>query len=168
MAHKPDFWNTHQNIHVIPGLFDICVEVGRRLGIPAMRCHRRFTIPRGMSSARYSFSHPVYSLKGRIIEVWSKRAEAKGISMPDGRLYTPGYGIGPMEFEEVLSRVNWSSVSRALELVVHPATGIDPELFGRMTESRLAEYRMLREPALTDRLRSIGIEPVGFEVLYGC
>src|SRR5262245_55538218 len=46
IADQPDFWNTHQNFHVFPGLFAVCVALGQELHIPAMRCHRRFTVPR--------------------------------------------------------------------------------------------------------------------------
>ena len=27
----PDFWNTHQNIHVFPGLFEVCLSTAREL-----------------------------------------------------------------------------------------------------------------------------------------
>jgi predicted glycoside hydrolase/deacetylase ChbG (UPF0249 family) len=30
----PDYWNTHQNVHVNPGLFAIAVEVGSNWGFP--------------------------------------------------------------------------------------------------------------------------------------
>jgi predicted glycoside hydrolase/deacetylase ChbG (UPF0249 family) len=31
IAGKPDFWNTHQNFHVFPGLFKACVALGQEL-----------------------------------------------------------------------------------------------------------------------------------------
>ena len=45
LAGAADFWNTHQDVHVFPGLFQLFVEFGKALKIPAMRCHERFTLP---------------------------------------------------------------------------------------------------------------------------
>jgi hypothetical protein len=38
-------------------------------------------------------------------------------------------------------------------------------MFGALTESRLREYDMYKEPNLVTSLMRLGVEPVGFEVL---
>jgi predicted glycoside hydrolase/deacetylase ChbG (UPF0249 family) len=165
LAGMPDFWNTHENVHVIPRLFHACVALGRGLGIRAMRCHRRVTLPRDDTPAHYHLGHPLYWLKGQIIARWSRRAEAQGVLMPDGRIYVPGYAEGAAAIETVLGRVPWQGVDRALELIAHPATTVDAALFGGMTESRVLEYQGLRDPGLLERLQGAGVEVVGFEAL---
>jgi hypothetical protein len=85
--------------------------------------------------------------------------------MPDSRLYMPGYSPGLAAIEEVLRRVPWTNLSTAVEMVVHPATVVDTELFGGLRESRVLEYKTLRDPALVERLRRTGVEVVGFEAL---
>lgn len=168
VAGAPDFWNTHQNAHVAPEIFATCVELGQRLGIRMMRSHRRITAPRGLSPAAYNLRHPIYWLKGRLIARWAARAEARGVLMPDGIVHAPGYKGDKAAVEEMVRRVRWRSVRRVAELIIHPATAVVPELFGSMTDSRVREYAVFRDPGLRGRLAAAGVESVGFEVLrYG-
>jgi hypothetical protein len=94
------------------------------------------------------------------------KARAKGMSMPDGRLYLPGYEAGQYALTSVLGRVNWRDVSTAVELVIHPAKALDAALFGSLMESRLREYEMFREPRLAEKLERAGVRLVGFDALY--
>jgi predicted glycoside hydrolase/deacetylase ChbG (UPF0249 family) len=166
LAGEPDFWNTHQNVHVFPGLFSLFVDLGRELHIPAMRSHRRITIPRNGSPVSHNVSHPSYWLKGFIIARWSDRAESLGVQMPDGRLYTPGYnGKGTATMLETIHRVEWRQVRKAVEIVMHPATSVDKQLFGSITESRVIEYKTLTDPILLKQLGQEAVDLVGFEAL---
>ncbi|MCG8347245.1 MAG: ChbG/HpnK family deacetylase [Chloroflexales bacterium] len=161
-----DFWNTHQNVHVSPGLFHICVSSGQELGIPAMRCHRRITMPRRGSATWYHMWHPLYWIKGVVIDQWSLWAARQGMAMPAGMISTPGYGRGKAAIEEMMRQVRWPTLKRAAELVIHPATSIVGELFGQLRESRLREYAVFSDPGLKDRLWEMGLITVGFESLY--
>lgn len=163
---RPDFWNTHEGIHVAPAIFQTCVDVARELGIPAMRCHRRVTVPRQGSARQFLLRHPLYWLKGRLVAAWSRRAEGRGMLMPDGLVTSPGFR-DKSAIEEIVARMSWGGVRRAVEYIIHPSNRNHPELFGSMTESRLREYETFRDPGLRGRLRQAGIEPVGFEVLHG-
>ncbi|WP_298815795.1 carbohydrate deacetylase [Chloroflexus sp.] len=164
VAGQPDFWNTHQNVHVLPGLFPLVVEVARQLGIPAMRSHRRITAPRHGSPLRYHLTHPIYWLKGQIIARWVATAAQQGMRMPAGVVSTPGYGPGKAAIDRIIPRVPWPPAN-PVELVIHPATRVLPELFGGLTESRLREYEVFRDPTLVERLAVSGVQVVGFEVL---
>lgn len=164
VAGQPDFWNTHQNVHVLPGLFALAVAVARRLGIPAMRSHRRITAPRNGSAFSYHLTHPVYWLKGQMIARWAAAAARQGMRMPAGVVSTPGYGPGKAAVEQIVPRVPWPRHGPA-ELVIHPATQMIPELFGELTESRLREYEVFRDPGLARRLAAAGVQTVGFEAL---
>ncbi|GAB4114783.1 MAG: ChbG/HpnK family deacetylase [Roseiflexaceae bacterium] len=166
-AGMPDFWNTHENIHVTPGLFGVCVDLGQKLGIKAMRCQRRVTIPKSGSALMFNLRHPFYWLKGVVIDRWSSAAERRGMHMPDGAIHTPGFRDGDSDIADALRRAPWRHVRRAAELIIHPATRLEPELFGNLTESRLRDYRVFSDPALKDRLIAAGMQPAGFEVLYG-
>jgi hypothetical protein len=84
--------------------------------------------------------------------------------MPDGRVHMHGYE--QPDIEEVLKRLQWSSVKKAVELVIHPATMIQEDLFGTLTKSRVLEYETFRDPELVTCLYQAGIEPVGFKVLH--
>ncbi len=165
VAGQPDYWNTHQNAHVAPAIFAVCVDLGQQLGIRMMRSHRRITAPRGMSPLAYNLRHPLYWVKGQLINRWAARAESRGVLMPDGIVHAPGYAGGKAAVEEMLGRVRWQDVRRVAELIIHPATAVVPELFGSMTDTRLKEYAAFRDPGLRGRLSAAGIESVGFEVL---
>jgi predicted glycoside hydrolase/deacetylase ChbG (UPF0249 family) len=162
---KPDFWNTHQDVHLSPGLFQIFVRLAGELGIGAMRSHRRFTIPLGTTESRYHLRHPSYWAKGHVIAKWARQAANRGMLMPDGRLYMPGYSLAPASLGEVLARVEWSRVQSAIELAIHPARRIEPELFGKLTESRIREYEIFAHPRLKQSLQQCGVRGVGFEAL---
>jgi predicted glycoside hydrolase/deacetylase ChbG (UPF0249 family) len=164
-AGPPDFWNTHENFHVWPGLFHTCVALGQELRIPAMRSHRRFTVPCLQTAIAYHWRHPLYWVKGKIIAQWVKRVEAQGTLMPDGRVYMPGYPIDKASLEDGMRRLRWQSVKKAVEIIIHPATQ-DEEVFGTLKESRVREYEMYKDPDLATSLIRLGIEPVGFEGIW--
>jgi chitin disaccharide deacetylase len=165
LAGEPDFWNTHQNVHVAPGVFELCVALARRLGIQMMRSHRRVTVPKGGGAALYYARHPVYWLKGQLIARWTSRVERGGMALPEGIVYLPGYGAGRVAIEEVVALMPWAKLRRAVEWVIHPAVTAQHPLFGRLTESRLREYEVFRDPGLKERLARRGVEVVGFETL---
>ena len=168
LAGAADFWNTHQNVHVFPGLFQFFVALGNELKIPAMRSHERVTLPARGTALSYELRHPGYWLKGEMIRRWSRAARAGGTRMPDGRLYLPGHEAGKYVLPMVLERLNWRHAA-VVELVIHPAKELDARLFGGLTESRLREYEFFRDPRLAAKLKRIGVQLVGFEALGdGC
>jgi len=162
---EPDFWNTHQDIHIWPGLFHLFLQIGKELGIPAMRSHRRTTIPRGESAFIYNLRHPAYWIKGRVVARWADQAAAYGMALPVGRLLLPGYRMEWASLSEALQRVKQQNGRGPLELVIHPATQVDAARFGRLTEQRIRDYELFRSADLIERLRQDGIYPAGFEVL---
>lgn len=161
----PDFWNTHNHVHLLPGLFQKCVLVGQELGIPAMRCNRHITVPpNNQSLSLYLMRHPAYWLRGKVIAWWSRQAEAKGMIMPDGMINLIGETNRSALLNGVAS-INWGSVKKTAEMVIHPATRVNWKLFGSLTEKRILEYKMYRDPGLVRSLQEEGVEPAGFEVL---
>jgi hypothetical protein len=76
----------------------------------------------------------------------------------------PGYSIDKVSLEEIMHRLPWRSIKKAVEIIIHPATRVEA-IFGALTESRLREYDMYKEPSLATSLRQLGVEPVGFDVL---
>lgn len=163
VAGRPAFWSTHQNTHVGLGLFSFFVQVGLDLGISAMRCHRRILISSGGSRAAYLAAHPLFLLKGVVISYYSARAERMGMRMPLQLIYSPDFG---REFDiiAVAASHRVPTSVRAMEMVFHPATSVVPELFGKMTDRRIQEWRLLRDPQLCGRLASAGVHCAAFEI----
>lgn len=165
MVGESDFWTTHQNFHVFPGLFSLCVELGQELHIPTMRSHRRITVPRTQSPTAYHLCHPLPWVKGRVISWWASRAEERGMLMPDGMVHMPGYEADQVSLEEVVTRLPWSSIEQTVELVVHPATTSQEAFFHRHAKRRVVEYQLYRDPRLVKRLEDIGVEAADFGAL---
>ena len=161
----PDFWNTHQNFHVYPRVFDVCVETALKLGITSMRSHRRVTLPLHDSPAQYYVRHPLYWLKGFGIAWWARKAEMRGAIMPDGLFYMPDAAPMLSSLEVSVQRVSWQKIDKALEFVIHPATEVDTRLFRRNAERRVQEYKAFSDPHVRTRLNQLGVELVGFEAL---
>ena len=162
IAGMPEFWNTHQDIHMLPGLFKICVSLGLELGIPAMRSHRRIMVFRDTVSRRYYLRHPLFWIKGFVIDRWAKRAEAQGMRMPDGKVYIRDYGLSRMGIEEAIQHLPWDSIGRAAELIIHPATAIDERVMHALREIRLHEYQVFADCGLAEGLHKLGIQITGF------
>lgn len=164
---KPDFWNTHQNIHLYPVLFHFLVGIGRNLGIPAMRCHRRITVPKEMTAERYNFSHPLFWIKGMILQHWANQAERQRVLMPLGVIEMPGGEIGKGSFETHMMRIPWHRIKQPVELIIHPALSIQSDLFGPLTESRIKEFTVFSDVNLISKLNKKQIELVNFSSLTG-
>ena len=162
----PDFWNTHQDVHLLPGLFKYCVNLGLDLGVYAMRCHRRFVVARNHAGNAYNRSHPLFWLKGKIIALWSRQAEAKGMCMPDGKVYSYGYYMNQFDFGKTLQRLNWETIRKVVEFTIHPATVIEKDYFGLLKESRINDFKIFSNPELEVEFTKYGIQSVGFEVLH--
>lgn len=161
----PDFWNTHQNFHVYPKVFDVCVETALKLGIGAMRSHRRVTLPVHQSPAEYYMRHPLYWLKGFGIAWWARNAELRGAIMPDGLFYMPDAAPNLSSLEASVQRVAWQKIDKALEFVIHPSAVVDTRLFRRNAARRVHEYQVFADPHARTRLKELGVQLVGFEVL---
>ncbi len=162
VAGLPDFWNTHQDIHILPGLFETCVSVGLELGIPAMRSHRRIMVFHNITQLRHNLLHPVFWMKGFVIARWSQRAEARGMRMPYGKVYMHGYDISPADIEEAIGHLPWDSVNQAAELIIHPATAVEKDVMNKLKESRIREYQVFADRRLAERLHKLGVQLTGF------
>lgn len=161
----PEFWNTHQNVHVWPGLFQLFVRLGHELGIRSMRCHERIAVSDSSAARLYNLRHPVRWLKSLVISFWSRRARCKGTSMPDGLVFAPGHPSGMADIEAIAPGLPWHRVRLAAEMIIHPATTSGDVALGRLTESRVREYKVFRDPALAQRLDSVGIVMIGYQEL---
>ena len=52
---QPDYWNTHENVHVHPWLYGLFVRESLKQGIIKMRSHRRIYIPASNGKSDKSF-----------------------------------------------------------------------------------------------------------------
>jgi hypothetical protein len=165
LAAAPDYWNTHENVHVWPILFQLFTKVGKELSIGMMRSHVRVTVPYRGTATQYNLSHPIYCFKGQLISRFSSWARREGMAIPAGLIYLPGFPGGTTDIEDAIRRISWPKIPASLELVIHPATQVETDLFGNFTDSRIEEYHYFAQPDVADHLQRLGCRLVRFDSL---
>jgi len=135
---QPDYWNSHQNTHLWPISFEIFLSVAKKFEINYMRSHKRFYLVSG----REHNPPFIYKLKGIGIKYWVQKAKNLGMLMPDGVIDIFGYENGKSDFNDYIGIIN--SYNKTLELIIHPSTGINSDVFQNLSENRIKEYDFFR------------------------
>jgi predicted glycoside hydrolase/deacetylase ChbG (UPF0249 family) len=170
-----DHLDSHEHVHLIPGVLGAVVEVAKRTGILALRSHRPCLLSAGpwsgtiRGTVRWYAERPRRLAAHTVKRLLVARLRAAGLALPDGMvggaLVVGGAGEGP--------DAEWDAVCAHLpagtwELVVHPAdlaVASSPEetaRLGALTARRGAELHALLSPAFAARLRRHGIALVPF------
>ena len=157
----PDYWNTHENVHVDFKIFDLFVDLAVQLGIRRMRSHQRIYVPgSGNSSDRSLLWRLTEPLKSQILNHWQRNAHKKGELSPEGRIATlnckddgdPAY---------LFSHIRWGNHEIG-EFVIHPAVECDSPYFGDISDKRIREYRLFTADSTKRVLQEAGIELVTY------
>jgi len=166
-----DHLDSHEHVHLIPGVLAAVVEVAKRTGILALRSHRPCVLAPGGGPSRLAWylRRPRRLAAHAAKRLFVARLGRAGLALPDGMvggsLVVGGAGDGP--------EAEWDAVCAHLppgtwELVVHPA---DPDVptsaeeearLGALTARRAAELAALLAPGFAARLRRHGIALVPF------
>jgi predicted glycoside hydrolase/deacetylase ChbG (UPF0249 family) len=171
---RVDHLDSHEHVHLLPGITAAVVDVARRSNVLRLRCHRPRLFPAGgrrsAAIARYYAAHPrrvvSHGVK-RALAAWFRRA---GLSGPDGvvspaLLLSPPPAGGPLDA--------WEAVLRSLppgtwELVVHPADldvprdACDTARLGELVEQRGAELAALEGPFFAPLLAAYDVTLASF------
>ena len=136
---NPDYWNTHQNVHVDFKIYGLFVSVAVELGIHSMRSHQRIYVPASQSEGKISWKwRLVEPLKSRLLNIWQGRAHRKGIASPNGLIVLLRESDAN-DLNYVFSHIDWGK-NEIGEYVIHPATEEDSPYFGRIGKKRIQEY----------------------------
>ena len=146
---EPEYWSTHENIHVHLGIFGLFIKTASGHGIRKMRWHNKVWA---------EDMHRSLSIKGNLLELlkslvfflWRMKAKREGMSFPDG-LIVVSDSINSLADENV--SIKWGN-SKIGELTIHPAKSIDSEYFGEMTGNRIDDYRSVSDTALIENILS--------------
>lgn len=168
-----DHLNSHQHVHMVPGIFDLTCRLAVEYGIPAVRLARE--LPHAPGGFRRRVQPLVNSnfIKHHLLNHYARRneraARSRGLFPTDyfiGVNYTGHMSVSTIRAG--LDAVPYGSV----ELLLHPAIGPDPrdaecpvaELRRYVaTPRRLGELRALCSERLADFLRREGWAPTCFE-----
>lgn len=160
----PDYWNTHENVHVSVSLFSLFRDRALALGIRKMRNHDRIVVApstRGDRSLRWRLTEPAKRL---VLRRWERQGRRLGLRFPDGLLlfWQEADRFHPADF---LERIEWGDRDFA-ELPIHPAIDGECRYFGDITQDRVTEYHLWADPGVAVRAREKGITLCNFDRLY--
>ena len=161
---EPDYWNTHQNVHVDFRIYRLFVDLAVRLGIRRMRSHQRIYAPgSGNSSDRPLLWRLTEPVKSRMLDCWQGNAHKKGIASPEGLIVALNRADTDHP-EYLFPHIRWGSHALG-EYVIHPASACDSPYFGQISEKRIREYKLFISGETRRVLKDCGIELVSYGAL---
>lgn len=159
---EPDYWNSHENVHLWPKTYEVFLQAAAKLHINKMRSHDRIYVPakngRGSSSLTWIIMEPIKKL---VFSFWKKEASRLDISSPDGKICClDEKDIHDLAY--ILEHIQWKQ-NKIAEFTMHPATECDSPFFGNMTDNRLIEYSIATDKNVLQHIHDAGIELVNFD-----
>lgn len=159
---EPDYWNTHQNVHVYPDVYSLFRDVSLGLGIKKMRSHQRIFVPsstgKSDKSLKWTITNPI---KCRMLDAWQKKSGKLGVNAPDGIIVRMNEA-DKLNLPYLLKNIKWENSSVA-ELIIHPSVTPDCEYFGGITEGRVKEYEVFSDTLIIETAQKCGVEIANFD-----
>ncbi len=154
---QPDYWNTHQNVHVDFGIYRLFVETAAELGINKMRSHQRIYVKRSDDSQKMPLKWRMFEpVKSKMLDIWQSNANKKGISSPDGLIVCLNNSdINNLEY--LFANISWKN-KQVGEYVIHPASKNDSPYFGKLVEQRMKEYEIFTSSKTKQIIENANIE----------
>ena len=159
---EPDYWNTHQNVHVDFGIYRLFVDTAASLGIPRMRSHQRIYVPESVNADKQPLAwRMIEPVKARLLTAWQSSAHRKGIRSPQGLIVCLN-NKDAERLEHLFSHIQWKNRDLG-ELVIHPATECDSQYFGKIGEKRMTEYQLFTAANTAAIIEASGIQLTGYQ-----
>ena len=160
----PDYWNTHENVHVHPWLYRLFCDVALELGIIKMRTHRRIYIPASNGNSDKSFKWFVTNpIKQIMLTNWRKQCVALGIHSPDGLLVRMNEA-DKLDLPYVFAHIAWKR-NEIAEIAIHPALDLKCKYFGEITDARIKEYECFSQESVVGLAQQNNICITNFDSL---
>lgn len=160
----PDYWNTHENVHVYPKLYQLFRDQSLTFGIRKMRTHQRIYVPaangKSDKSLMWTLTNPIKQI---MLKSWQKDSRAKGVAAPGGLLVRMNEE-DKLNLPYLFSHIRWAGAETA-EIAIHPALDGDCVWFGEITEQRVKEYECFSDPGVLKLAQDAGISIIGFEAV---
>lgn len=161
---EPDYWNTHQNVHVYPGLYDLFRDVSLDFGIKKMRSHQRIFVPsstgKSDKSLKWTLTNP---FKKIMLNKWQEGSKQLGVDSPDGILVRMN-DKDKLNIPYLLSNIRWKD-NDLVELIIHPSVSAEGEFFGKVTKERVREYEVFSDKSVLKTAEENKISIVNFELI---
>jgi predicted glycoside hydrolase/deacetylase ChbG (UPF0249 family) len=168
-----DHLDSHEHVHLLPGVTGAVIDLARSAGGQRMRTHRpRILGPRWTGPPRYYARHPRRVATHALKRLLAFRLRIAGIATPDGMvapslLVTPVPGGPPDEWAAIAAMLppgTWELVVHPADLEVTPRPG-DVERLGELVARRGAELAALVDPHFHTMIAATGVELVPFAAI---
>lgn len=153
---EPDYFNTHEHIHLVPDLFKLIYSLSDRLGIKNSRCNKKIYSGKLGRRTKSMTWIAKSKLKNSVIAFMYRNKK----NTPDG-IITYYNDLDYLEINHVFSDIKWKKGSIA-ELIIHPATQIDSKYFKDLSDQRIEEYKFYKNSELKNIAKRHGIVLVNF------
>ena len=158
---EPDYWNTHQNVHVDFRIYKLFVDFAHKHGINMMRSHQRIYVPASDGATKRSLSWRIFEpIKAQMLNVWQGNAHKKGVKSPNGLIVCLGKE-DVNKPEHTFANIKWKKNGIG-EYVIHPATENDSSYFGKIVDQRIKEYEMFTSFETKKIIEDAGITLVNY------
>ena len=159
---EPDYWNTHENVHVHPWLYTFFCDISDDFGIKKMRTHRRIYIPASNGKPSMSFAWRLTEpVKQHMLTNWRNCCLRKGIAAPSGLLVRMNEE-DKLNLPYSFAHIQWRN-NTVGEMAIHPAMDANCQYFGEITDARIREYQVFSDTNVLKIAEQNGISIVGFE-----
>lgn len=161
---QPEYWNTHQHVHIAWKLYPLFLSLAVKLGMMKMRNNRRIYVPgsnrANNRSLKWKMLEPV---KNSVLSLWQRKARGQGVAFPDGLIVALGRD-DPENPEYLFHHIQWNGKEIG-EYMIHPAVEYDSRYFETLIERRMQEYRIFTSEQTHRILADVGIELVSYSAL---
>ena len=161
---EPDYWNTHENVHVYPKIYQLFTEQSLGFGITKMRSHQRIYVPsstgKSDKSLKWTLTNPV---KQMMLNSWQASSRNKGVFSPDGLLVRLNEA-DKLNLGYLFSNIKWKKNDIA-EIAIHPSIDGNFKYFGEITDLRVKEYECFSSANVLNIANQTGLNIVGFDVV---
>ena len=160
----PDYWNTHENVHVYPKLYQLFAERSLQFGIKKMRSHQRIFVPSSTGKSDKSLMWKITNpIKQIMLNSWQESSFKKGITSPDGLLVRMNEN-DKLNLEYLLGHIDWKQ-NQIAEIAIHPSVDGNNKYFGEITDLRVKEYECFSSPDVLSIANKHNVDIVGFETI---
>mgnify|MGYP000953050392 FL=1 len=155
----PTHADSHQHMHVLPGVIDIVLDLCSEAQIPAMRAPRAPLFAGNFGGIGQLIGRAGLSVLARRA---AARAKARGIRTPD---HFAGIVAGEAVDTEALTAIASGLREAVTEVMLHPGTDNETLIRDCLWEHDFeAEFAAVCAPAVQDALAASGAEIVNFHV----
>lgn len=161
---EPDYWNTHEHIHVSSKLYRLFRDESIKCNIMKMRSNQRIFVPAKSGGTDKKLSWLVSEpIKEVILNSWQAESKKLGVSSPDGLLFRMDER-DKLDLDYLFGHIKWGRHDN-VELAIHPSLDGNCTYFGAITDLRVKEFELFSNTEIIALAQKKGIELVGFDYI---